>query len=275
MQMTIKKLIEIALTEDIGPGDITTENLVDPAMEGHGILTAKEPLMLAGLDIARQVFTFLNPEMRFSSRFQDGDWIEKGTVLLEIDGQLRTLLMGERTALNFLQHLSGIATYVHEHVKELGNSKVRLVDIRKTTPGLRVVEKYAVRIGGAYNHRMGLYDGVLIKENHIATCGGITKCIERIRQSVSHLIKIEIEVCNLAEAAEAVAAGAEVILLDNMDLQGIQEAVALIGGKALIEVSGGIKKKDLKTLAGAGVDIISMGALTYSARFMDISMKIH
>jgi nicotinate-nucleotide pyrophosphorylase (carboxylating) len=272
---SIRKLIEIALNEDIGPGDITTDNLVGSDHKGTGVIIAKEPLIIAGLDVAGQVFEYLDPQMILRPAYKDGDNIRSGETILEVEGKLRALLYGERTALNFLQRLSGIATCVRSYVNELANKSVRLVDTRKTTPAWRFLEKYAVRVGGAYNHRMGLYDAVLIKDNHIAVCGGIAKAIERIRKNVSHLEKIEVEVSDLAGVKEAINAGADVIMLDNMDIDQIKEAAEFIQGKALVEVSGGITKKDLNQLAGTGIDIISVGAFTHSARCMDISMRIN
>jgi nicotinate-nucleotide pyrophosphorylase (carboxylating) len=271
---SIQHLIEIALQEDIGPGDITTDNLVGPDLEGKGVITAKEPLVIAGLDVARQVFEHLDHEVIFRAGYEDGDVIKDGGTVAEVEGKLQVLLKGERTALNFLQRLSGIATCVRSYVDELANQSVRLVDTRKTAPGWRVLEKYAVRMGGAHNHRMGLYDGVLIKDNHIAACGGIIKAVDRIRANVSHLVKIEVEVSDLSQVKDAMDAGADVIMLDNMNIQKIKEAVAFINGKAAVEVSGGITKKGLKPLAVTGVDIISVGALTHSARCVDISMRI-
>jgi len=271
---SIQHLIEIALQEDIGPGDITTDNLVGPDLEGKGVITAKEPLVIAGLDVARQVFEHLDNEVIFRAGYKDGDVIKDGGTVAEVEGKLQILLKGERTALNFLQRLSGIATCVRSYVDELANQSVRLVDTRKTAPGWRVLEKYAVRMGGANNHRMGLYDGVLIKDNHIAACGGIIKAVDRIRANVSHLVKIEVEVSDLSQVKDAMDAGVDIIMLDNMNIQKIKEAVAFINGKAVVEVSGGITKKGLKPLADTGVDIISVGALTHSARCVDISMRI-
>ncbi|MBU4185982.1 MAG: carboxylating nicotinate-nucleotide diphosphorylase [Proteobacteria bacterium] len=271
---SIEHLIKIALEEDIGPGDITTENLIDKDLKGIGEIVAKEPIVIAGLDVARQVFEQLDSDISFKPNFKDGDFIEKGNIVLEVEGKLRALLMGERTALNFLQRLSGIATHVRSYVEKLGNKNVRLVDTRKTTPGLRVLEKYAVSIGGAHNHRMGLYDGVLIKDNHIAVCGGIKKAIERIKDKLSHLVKIEVEVSDLDEVKEAIEAGADVIMLDNMDIDHIKEAIDFIKRKAVVEISGGITIDRLNQLADTGVDIISAGALTHSARSVDISMRI-
>jgi len=271
---SINHLIKIALEEDIGSGDITTENLIDKGLKGLGEVVAKEPLVIAGLDIARQVFEQLDPDISFRPNFSDGDFIKKGKIVLEVEGELRVLLMGERTALNFLQRLSGIATHVRSYMDSIANKNVRLVDTRKTTPGWRALEKYAVRIGGAHNHRMGLYDGVLIKDNHIAVCGGIKKAIESIKDNLSHLVKIEVEVSDLDGVKEALEAGADVIMLDNMDIDQIKEAIEFINGKSVVEISGGVTIDSLNQLADTGVDIISAGALTHSARSVDISMRI-
>ncbi|MBC2694571.1 MAG: carboxylating nicotinate-nucleotide diphosphorylase [Desulfobacteraceae bacterium] len=271
---SINHLIEIALEEDIGPGDITTENLIDKNLKGIGEVVAKEPLIIAGIDVARQVFEQLDPDIAFRPNFKDGDFIEKGKIVLEVEGKLRVLLMGERTALNFLQHLSGIATHVHSYMDSIANKNVRLVDTRKTTPGLRSLEKYAVRVGGAHNHRMGLYDGVLIKDNHIAVCGGIKKAIESIKDKLSHLVKIEVEVSDPDSIKQALEAGADVIMLDNMDIDQIKKAIKFINGKSVVEISGGVTTDSLNQLADTGADIISAGALTHSARSVDISMRI-
>ena len=271
---SIQHLIEIALKEDIGPGDITTDNLIDPQLKGKGFIIAKEPLVVAGLNVAKQVFQHLDSEVIFGSEFNDGDVVKKGDTLANVKGKLRALLSGERTALNFLQHLSGISTLVRSYMSELSDKNIRLVDTRKTTPGWRVLEKYAVRVGGAYNHRIGLYDGVLIKDNHIAAFGGIKKAIDHIRTRVSHLSKIEVEVSNLDQVKEALEANADVIMLDNMTIKQIKEATAFIDGRAIVELSGNVTKSVLKSLADTGVDIISVGALTHSARCVDISMQI-
>jgi len=271
---TTKHLINLALREDIGPGDITTDNLIPKEMKGRGIIIAKEPLILAGLDVAKQVFTILDSSVEFVSEYEDGDRIEDKKPILEIKGPLRALLKGERTALNFLQRLSGIATHVRSYVDTLEGLPVRLVDTRKTTPGWRTLEKYAVRAGGAFNHRTGLYDGVLIKDNHIAACGGIPEAVRQLRGMVSHLVRIEVETSDMDQVKEALNSGVDVIMLDNMNHNQIREAVKLISGRALVEVSGMITKKDLKALAGIGVDIISSGALTHSAPSVDLSMRI-
>ena len=271
---SIKRIIETAIEEDVGPGDITTDNLVDPHRSGKGTIIAKEEIVLAGLDIARLVFSYFDKNIRVSSEYHDGDTIPQGKTAMVIEGSLQAILKGERTALNFLQHLSGIATQVRSYVSTLKNKTVRLTDTRKTIPGLRVLEKYAVRIGGAYNHRMALYDGVLIKDNHIAACGGIKPAVERIRSRISHLSKIEVEVSDLSQVKEALEAKADIIMLDNMNLDQTKAAVKLINKKALVEVSGSVKKETLNALADTGVDIISSGALIHSARFVDLSLRI-
>jgi nicotinate-nucleotide pyrophosphorylase (carboxylating) len=267
-----EKLIELALAEDIGTGDITTDYLIDPFQTGKGVIRARESLILAGTGIAKKVFESLDPAVRVTPLYSDGDSVDAGSPILEIVGTLQCLLTGERTALNFLQRLSGIATHVRSHVNRIQGLSIRLVDTRKTTPGLRTLEKHAVRMGGAANHRMGLFDGVLIKDNHIAACGGILPAVSRIRKQISHLIKIEVEVSNLKEVRDALAAGVEVIMLDNMSVDQIREAAAVIDGNALIEVSGRVSQEMLVELAGAGVDIISVGALTHGAKSVDISM---
>jgi nicotinate-nucleotide pyrophosphorylase (carboxylating) len=270
----IDKLITFALTEDIGHGDITTENLIAPEALGVGEIVAKEACVLAGLAIAQQVFTTLDGSMAVTSDFKDGDSAAIGDVVFRAAGTLHGLLLGERTALNFLQRLSGIATQARTYADRLAGRSARLVDTRKTTPGWRTLEKYAVRVGGGGNHRTGLYDGVLIKDNHIAVCGGISAAVARVRKRISHLIKVEVEAGTLAEVREALDAGVDTIMLDNMDLPTIREAVALIQGRALVEASGRVHIDNLADLSDAGVDIISVGALTHSAKSVDLSMRI-
>lgn len=270
----VARLIDLALDEDIGPGDITTDSLVPPDAQGRGVVTAKQTLVVCGLEVARAVFRRLDAGIRFEMPCRDGQRLEPGARVLETAGPLRALLTGERTALNFLQRLSGIATCVRGYVDALGSRQVRLVDTRKTAPGWRVLEKYAVRIGGAGNHRTGLFDGVLIKDNHIAAAGGITAAVESVRRAVSHLVRIEVETEDLDQVREALAAGVEVIMLDNMDLDHIREAVSVIAGRALVEVSGGVTMTTLEELADSGVDLISVGALTHSAVAVDLSMQI-
>ena len=271
---SIENLIKTALNEDIGSGDITTDNLIGSDLTGRGVVVAKENIVVAGLDVACRVFKCLDPDIIFKADCKDGDTVLNGGIILKVEGKLRDILMGERTALNFLQHLSGIATHVRSYVNILGDRKVRLVDTRKTTPGLRVLEKYAVRIGGASNHRMGLYDGVLIKDNHIAACGSIKKAVQNIRDNVSHLLKIEVEVSSLTQVRDAIEAGVDVIMLDNMGLDMIKQSIKYIDKRSLVEVSGQITKDTLNQMADSGVDIISVGALTHSAGSVDLSMHI-
>ena len=273
MNLLIDRLIDMAFAEDIGTGDITTDSLVPAAHRGHGTIVAKEELILAGIDIAQSVFRKLDPEVQFQSFHEDGAAITRGETVLEIEGRMRALLTGERTALNFLQRLSGIATHVHGYVKAMPHSRVRLVDTRKTTPGWRALEKYAVRMGGAHNHRMALYDGILIKDNHIAACGGIPEAVAAARKNMSHLLKIEIEVSDMAGVQQALDCGVDVIMLDNMDIAQIRQAVIMIQNRALVEVSGGITLNNLSELSETGVDLISVGALTHSAKAVDISMR--
>jgi nicotinate-nucleotide pyrophosphorylase (carboxylating) len=269
------ELIDLALKEDIGLGDITTDNLIAPDSKGSAVIVAKEDLTICGFDVAKRVFQRLDPCIKYTPYFVDGAKIAAGQTVLAIEGHLAALLSGERTALNFLQRLSGIATLTRSYLKFTQNTKVKLVDTRKTTPGLRALEKYAVRMGGGFNHRTGLYDGVLIKDNHIAACGGIREAVTRIRSKISHLIKIEVETASLAQVKEALVAGADVIMLDNMDPDQIRKAVALINAQALVEVSGGVTTDNLAQLVATGVDLISIGALTHSARAVDLSMRIH
>lgn len=271
---TTSHLIDLALAEDIGVGDITTDYAIPPTAAGQGIIVAKEPAVIAGMEIAEQVFKKLDPQAAIACHVAEGDKVSPATQVMTIEGTLQGLLKGERTALNFLQRLSGIATQTRTYVEALKGAPIRLVDTRKTTPGFRKLEKYAVRVGGAHNHRMGLYDGVLIKDNHIIACGGIKKAVARIREHISHLVKIEVETGDLEEVQEALDAGADVIMLDNMDTARIKEAVALINHRAIVEVSGNVTKENLGELGGTGVDIISVGALTHSARSVDLSMRI-
>jgi len=268
-------LIKVALKEDIGSGDVTTDTLISTSLKGQAVIVAKEPLVTYGVEVVSRVFNHLDPDVNITPLCTEGEAVNPKDIMLKLEGRVKSLLLGERTALNFLQRLSGIATHVNSFVKELGNKNVRLVDTRKTTPGWRVLEKAAVRAGGAFNHRMGLFDGILIKDNHIAACGGIIKAVARIKKNMPHLLKIEVEAASMSEVKDALTAGADIIMLDNMDIDRIKEAVAVIDGRALVEVSGGITKQNLLPLADTGVDIISSGALTHSARAVDISMRIN
>lgn len=274
MDMITEQLIRLALAEDIGPGDITTDFLIPDGERGEGVLVAKESLMVAGTATAAACFAFLDPTCRVEVLAADGTWVRKGEVILKVEGTLRALLKGERTALNFLQRLSGIATHVSRYAEMVKGLSVRLVDTRKTTPGWRVLEKQAVRVGGAFNHRMALYDGVMIKDNHIAVSGGIKPAVAKVRSCISHLVKVEVEVSNFDELAEALEAGADVIMLDNMAMADVTRAVAMVAGRAITEVSGNITGENLLAYAASGVDVISSGALTHQARSVDISMRM-
>ena len=269
-----EKLIRLALEEDIGPGDFTTEALIDRDRMAQAVILAKEPLVVAGVEVAQEVFNILDPAMRFETTFRDGDKIKSGDEILTVWGKLQALLTAERTALNFLQRLSGIATLTRQYVDQVAGSNVRLTDTRKTVPGWRKLEKYAVKIGGAYNHRFGLYDGILIKDNHIVACGGISEAVAKIRDNRPHLLRIEVEVSDLNQVKEALENGVDVIMLDNMDLDDTRKAVRLVDGRAVVEVSGGVTLNSLAELADTGVDIISIGAMTHSARAVDISMRV-
>ena len=272
----VEELITLALREDIGTGDITTESIVAGHTRGQGEIIAKEAATICGLDVARRIFDRLGGEdaVDWQPLVADGDAVAAGDIVLRFSGPLDLLLIGERTALNFLQRLSGIATQTRRYTALLGDKGPRIVDTRKTTPGWRRLEKYAVRTGGGHNHRMGLYDGVLIKDNHIAVGGGIAAAVAKVRERISHLVKIEVEAADMTEVRAAIDAGADIIMLDNMDRPQIQAAVAEIDGRALVEVSGGVTLDSLTDLAASGVDLISIGALTHSARAVDLSMRI-
>ena len=269
-----EKLIRLALEEDVGSGDVTTDGLVDPDASGHAVVFAKESLVVAGLSVACQVFTALDPAVRFELPVADGNQTKENDEILHVWGKLVGLLTAERTALNFLQRLSGIATLTRRYVVALEGRPVRITDTRKTTPGWRRLEKYAVRVGGASNHRYGLYDGILIKDNHIQACGGITSAVEQIRKIQGHMLRIEVEVTTLEEVKEALSNDVDIIMLDNMTLPEIKSAVTLVQGRAMIEVSGGVNLESVVNYASVGVDIVSVGALTHSARAVDMSMRI-
>jgi nicotinate-nucleotide pyrophosphorylase (carboxylating) len=270
----IDRIIENALLEDIHTGDITTMAVVPEKRSAAARLIAKESMVLAGIHVAARVFALVDPEAHFTARFADGALLQAGDVIAEIIGDAASLLQAERVALNLLQRMSGIATLTARYKQAVTGTGAKVADTRKTTPGLRQLEKYAVRVGGGNNHRSGLYDAVLIKENHIAAAGGIAVAVERARAFVPHTMKIEVETETLDQVDEALAAGADVIMLDNMDLETMRRAVVLIGGRSLTEASGGVSLDSIAAIAGTGVDIISVGALTHSARAMDISMLL-
>ncbi len=272
--LSLDRLIEQALLEDIHTGDITTQAVVPGKRAATARLIAKEPLVLAGLSVAEKVFQRLDPTVQFCSQLKDGAVLEKGQILATVEGNAADLLMAERVALNLLQRMCGVATLTSRFVEAVTGTRARIVDTRKTTPGLRELEKYAVRVGGGINHRTGLYDGVLIKENHIAAAGGIGEAIRRARAYIPHTLKIEIETETRQQVEEALAAGADIIMLDNMDCDTMRDCVALIGGRTLVEASGGVNLDSVRAIAETGVDIISVGALTHSPRAMDISMLL-
>lgn len=267
------KIIEW-LEEDVGSGDITTENIIPQTAKTVGLIQAKQHGIVAGIDVARLVFTTLSPEISFTAMVKDGDEVEEHTILAKIEGDARVILTGERLALNLMQHMSGIATLTASFVKLAKGTKAHVVDTRKTLPGLRMLEKYAIRVGGGRNHRMGLYDAVMIKDNHIKVAGSIKRAIEMTRAEISHTIKIEVETETLEQVKEAVAARADIIMLDNMSIDMMQEAVRYIDGRAIVEASGGVTKERLTAIAKTGVDVISIGALTNSAPILDISLDI-
>jgi nicotinate-nucleotide pyrophosphorylase (carboxylating) len=274
MEYKIKDLIKRALQEDVGPGDVTTEATVPADSVSTAEMLAKQDLVLAGLDVSREVFHSLDPNIEFTPLAKDGDRIKAGTVIARVAGSTRVLLTGERVALNLLQHMSGIATLTAMYVEKVRGLKAEVLDTRKTLPGLRQLEKYAVRLGGGKSHRFGLYDGVLIKDNHIKAAGSITNAIESARRRAHHLLKIEVETKNLEEVREALAAKADIIMLDNMSHDMMREAVKLVNGQALIEASGNVTHETVRGIAETGVDLISSGSLTHSAPAADISMKI-
>lgn len=273
-RLLLKKIVEEALLEDIGPGDLTTLSLIERGLEAKGRFYGKEKGVVAGLVVVAQVFSSLNQEIEFSPLFEDGDTIERGDTVALVEGEARDILQGERVALNFLQRMSGIATktrYLSQLIKE---TRAVLVDTRKTTPGLRMLEKYAVLKGGGKNHRLGLYDAVLIKDNHIKVIGSIEEAILKARERIPITTKIEVEVESIEDLLEALEASPEIIMLDNMTLEEMEEGVRLNKGRALLEASGGITEENLLSVAMTGVDIISMGALTHSAKGLDISLDL-
>lgn len=270
----LEELIKQALAEDIGHGDITTDNIIDAEQESTGLFYAKSAGVTAGVPVCREVFKQLDDQAVFTILKPEGSLLVPGDIIAEVRGRTRALLTGERTALNFLQRLSGIATRAHAMCSVIKDYRAVLVDTRKTTPGLRVLEKYAAAVGGARNHRFGLYDGVMIKDNHIAAAGGITPAIEAVRSRIPHTIKIEVEVENLQQLEEALKAGADIIMLDNMETAAMSKAVQIVNGRALLEASGGITEANLAEVAATGVDFISVGALTHSITSLDISFDL-
>jgi len=270
----IDTIIDTALDEDLGSGDITTSSIINSSLKGKAELVTKEEILLAGIDIFAKVFSRLDPEIVIECAYHDGDPIPKGARIGTVTGSMRGILAGERTALNFLQHLSGIATLTRQYVKKTDPSMVRVIDTRKTIPGLRVLEKYAVRMGGGFNHRFGLFDGILIKDNHIAAAGSISEAVKKMRAAAPHTLKVEVEVEDIKGLEEAIEAGADAILLDNMSVKEMKEAVLIANKRVLLEASGGITLETIEAISKTGVNLISVGALTHSARSVDISLEV-
>ncbi|TMV44300.1 carboxylating nicotinate-nucleotide diphosphorylase [Paenibacillus mesophilus] len=274
----LSKHIRLWLEEDIGTGDVTTMTTIPLDQQSKGIIHVKESGVAAGMPVAEQVFRIVDPTLVFIAKVQDGAAVEKGTVLAEVSGSTRSILLGERLALNLLQRLSGIATRTRQYVDALKGFPVRLVDTRKTTPGHRALEKYAVRVGGGHNHRFGLYDAVMIKDNHIKGAGGITAAITAARAQIPHTMKIEVEVEGFDQLDEALGAGADIIMLDNMAPDAMKRAVDIIKGRAphtVVEASGSVTLETIENIARSGVDVISVGRLTYSVQALDISLDLN
>lgn len=272
--MITDKIILLALEEDLGLGDITSDNIFTPADGARAIVRAKEDLVLCGMEVARQVFEIVDPAVTFTPLKKDGDEIKKGEEVLTLSGPALSILKGERTALNFMQRLSGIASASRAYARVGEKYGVMIVDTRKTQPGMRRLDKYAVRVGGARNHRMTLADSVMIKDNHIAAAGSITKAVQKIKAAIGHTPKIEVEAETPAQVQEALAAGADIIMLDNMTPAQAAECKKIVNGKALIEISGGVTLDNLEAYCKAGPDVISSGALTHSVPSKDLSLKI-
>lgn len=270
---SLDDLIRRALEEDIGHGDITTMSTVSEDKQIEGSYIAKEDGIICGLPLLSRLFELLDPSVKLDILAREGEAVIKGEIIARISGPARSILTGERVSLNFLQRLSGIATRTHSAVQEITGTRAVIADTRKTTPGLRILEKYAVRIGGGSNHRFNLADGILIKDNHIKAAGGISQAISKARKMATHMLKIEVEVESFAQIEEALQSGADIIMLDNMSIEDMTRAVDMIAGKALVEASGNMGDKDLRTVALTGVDIISVGALTHTVRALDISLR--
>jgi nicotinate-nucleotide pyrophosphorylase (carboxylating) len=274
MTPAMEALIALALEEDLGRGDPTSEAIFSSEAQASGRIVAKEPLVLAGAEVARAVFQRVDPALRCDPVAGDGQRLLPGEVVALVAGPTRSLLMAERTALNFLQRLSGIATLTRRFVDAVQGTRAQICDTRKTAPGFRALDKLAVRAGGGRNHRADLASGILIKDNHVAACGSVRAAVERARSRAPHGLRVEVEVDSLAQIDEALTAGAEVILLDNFDASAVEQAVTQIAGRALIEVSGGVSLETVRAFAEAGPDRISVGALTHSPRAVDLSLEM-
>ncbi|MFN3479471.1 MAG: carboxylating nicotinate-nucleotide diphosphorylase [Thermodesulfovibrionales bacterium] len=269
----VRTILRIAIEEDVGYGDITTLSVIPEEKRARAVIISKGNFIVAGIPFAQEVFSLIDPDINFTTFYNDGSRVKKRDIIAEITGRARAILTGERVCLNLLQRLSGIATMTAAFVEKIKDLNVKIVDTRKTTPSLRFLEKYAVRVGGGYNHRFGLYDGILIKDNHIEASGSIINAIEAARR-YHHLSRIEVEVENVNDLKEALKGGADVVMLDNMTIEEMKEAVRLAKGKVILEASGNINLNNVRAVAETGVDLISIGAITHSAPAVDMSMKI-
>ena len=273
LPLQYEPIIRAALEEDIGAGDVTTNLCIPAGTHATALVVAKSPGVIAGLGVGEATFRMLDSHVEWEPLMPDGTRVGAGIVpIARVSGDARALLTAERVALNLMQRMSGIATLTSRYVSLIAGTKARIVDTRKTTPGLRLLEKYAVRVGGGFNHRIGLYDCIMIKDNHIRAAGGIRKAVESVREQVSHTMKIEVEADTLEQVEEALACGADIILLDNMDVARLKTAVLLIAGRAISEASGGLSELTVAAMAETGVDILSIGALTHSAYALDIGL---
>ena len=270
----IKNIIKNALAEDIGKGDITTWSTVNSRKKGMALAIAKDDFIIAGIDIFAETFQSLDSTIRIKKLIKDGYRAKKGDVIAEVSGRLSGILQAERVSLNLFQRMCGIATLTAKYVKAVQGTKTKILDTRKTVPGLRILDKMAVRLGGGCNHRIGLFDGVLIKDNHIEAAGGITSTVKAVRKNVSRPIKIEVETKNIEEVKEALSCGVEIIMLDNMNVSAMKKAFDLVARRALLEASGNVSLQNVADIAAIGVDFISVGELTHSVRAADISLKI-
>src|ERR1035437_2330625 len=271
----IRKIIAAALAEDIGTGDITTSAIVSRDNTGHAQAIAKDDFVIAGSDIFKETFLFLDDKIQVKKLISDGERAKRGSIIAEISGSLFYILQAERVALNLFQRMCGIATLTKKYVEAVHGSKTKILDTRKTLPGLRILDKMAVSIGGGFNHRMGLYDGVLIKDNHIVAAGSIAAAVDMQRGRLPHTLKIEVETKNIREVKEALNCGVDIIMLDNMTTDEMKKAAAFVAGRALLEASGNVSLQNVAEIAATGVDLISVGELTHSVRAADISLKIN
>ncbi|MBP2032517.1 nicotinate-nucleotide pyrophosphorylase (carboxylating) [Clostridium algifaecis] len=271
--LIVDKLIKDALIEDVNYGDVTTDNLLSESEMSNGKFIAKEYGVIAGIDVLKRVFEIVDSDIKFKSELKDGCEVQKGSIIGEIDGSSKSILKGERAALNITQRMSGIATKTHEIVNLVKDYDVKIVDTRKTLPGFRILDKYSVTVGGGYNHRMNLSDFAMIKDNHIKAVGSIKEAVKRIKSKLSFTTKIEVEVENLEQLKEAMSAEVDVIMLDNMDIHTMEKAVKMVNKKFILEASGNVTENNIKNIAATGVDIISIGALTHSVKALDISLK--